>query len=500
MKTPFRVRFSPSPTGFLHIGGARTAFWDYLLARNTGGQFILRIEDTDQERRVAGAVRYILNEFEAFGIYPDEGPSPDELRAIGEDPTGLKPLGGPYGPYVQSLRREHYHRAAEELVAKGLAYRCDCTAEMLERERLDQMARRELPGYSGYCRTRNVSADKPHVIRFKMPTRVSVTVNDYLRGPVQFDSASLRDPVLVKSDGLPTYHLAVVVDDIAMKISHVLRGEEWLSTAPLHVLLYQAFNATPPVFVHLPVILAANGKKLSKRDGSVACHEFREKGYLTEALLNFTTLVGWSPGSGENQEIFSRGELEQRFSLDGINKASGVFDYQKLDWMNGMYLRALGPGEFLKRARPFIEGAKLPFDEQKLNPIAPLVRDRVKTLAEVPGMVEFLLVSSIERQLGTALQKGIDAPKAVAILKRLRAAIESSSPFEAATIEERLRPVADEFQLKLGPLLGVLRVALTGKTVSPPLFESIAVLGKEETLRRIDETIPLYEREVRVAS
>lgn len=489
--TEVRTRFSPSPTGFLHIGGARTAFYCWLWAKNQGGKFILRVEDTDQERRVPNAISALIRELAWFGIVPDEGPSHDELLKVGEDPTGLPNIGGNYGPYIQSLRLERYRAAAQKLIESGHAFRCDCTPEMLERERLEQAARREVPGYSGYCRDRNVPADKPHVVRFKMPHNTQVVVKDYVRGNVVFDSASLRDTVILKSDGFATYHLAVVVDDIDMKISHVMRGQEWLATAPLHFLIYQALGFEPPVFVHLPVIMGQNGKKLSKRDGAVSCEHFRDSGYLPEALLNFTSLIGWAPGKGEEQEIFKRDELIARFSLDGINEASGVFDYKKLDWMNGQYIRALPLDEFVKRSAPFFEKKGLKIDPARFNLISKDIQERVTTLKEVPEMVEFLCVDKIERDIPAMFDKGVTPAVAKDILTAGIEILKGLSDFSKEATEAALRPLGEKFGLKLGPIFAVFRVAIIGKKITPPLFSSLAALGKEASIKRMEEALPL---------
>ena len=482
-----RTRFSPSPTGFQHIGGMRTAFFAWLLARHFGGKFLLRVEDTDQKRLVPGAIRFLIDELRWFGIDIDEGPSNEELEKVGEPVAGPS-LGGKHGPYIQSLRLPRYKEVAEQLVACGAAYRCDCTSEMLEKERNEQMARKEAPGYSGYCRDRGVSADSKHVIRLKIPARQPLEVNDAVRGKIVWEEIALRDPVVLKSDGFPTYHLAVVVDDHDMEVTHVLRGTEWVATWPTHMLLYKHLGWTPPVFAHLPVINGADGKKLSKRHGAVTSESFRDQGYLPEALLNYVTLIGWNPGSGDNQEIFTRDELINRFSLDGINSASGVFDYNKLLWMNGQYIRALSPEQFAERAKPFLEKAALKIDE-KWEKIAPHVQERVKILSEIPEMVEFLFVDSLNRDLPSMFQKGIDRDKAIEILERSKAILSGLSSFDHQLMEPPLRQLSEELGLKPGPVFGVIRIAVTGKKVTPPLFESISVLGKECALRRIEETI-----------
>ncbi len=486
-----RTRFAPSPTGFQHLGGFRTAFYAYLVAKHAGGKFLLRVEDTDQERLVPGAIRFILEELKWFGIVPDEGPSNEDLAKVGESWPDAPQLGQGCGPYIQSQRLPRYKEIADLLVSSGAAYRCDCTAEMLEKERNEQMARRELPGYSGYCRNRNVSADTKHVVRFKMPLKGGVSLDDPVKGKVVWDNIPLRDTVLLKSDGFPTYHLAVVVDDHDMKITHVMRGDEWLSSAPLHLLLYQALKWDPPIFAHLPVIMGNDGKKLSKRTGAASSAVLREQGYLAEAILNFVVLIGWNPGEGTEQEVFTREELVQKFTLDRVNNASGVFDQNKLMWMNGLYIRKLALEDFMERVQPFLDKAGLKVDPIKWKLIAPYVQERVKVLTEVAPMIEFLFVEKITRDLADMYQKGIDAPKAKAILIRSLEVLSALTDFTHAPIEAALRPIAEEFGIKVGPMFAVLRIAVTGKKITPPLFESFAALGKEITLARMKETIEL---------
>lgn len=485
-----RTRFAPSPTGFLHIGGMRTAFFSWLLARHFGGKFLLRIEDTDQERKVPGAIRYILEELAWFGVEIDEGPSPDELAKVGEAWPDAPKLSGGSGPYIQSLRLNRYKEVSEELIRTGAAYRCDCTPEMLERERNEQMARKELPGYSGYCRDRNVSPDTRHVVRFKMPFKRAISFIDGVRGRIAWESASLRDTVILKSDGFPTYHLAVVVDDHDMRITHALRGEEWISTTPLHLLIYEALGWAPPVIGHLPVVLGTDGKKLSKRHGATSSSIFREQGYLAQALLNFIVLIGWSPGEGDNQEVFTRDELIKKFSLEGISSASGVFDYNKLNWMNGVYIRNLSSDEFTAQVRPWIERAGLPFSAEGWSKIEPHVRERVKLLSEVAPMVEFLFVDKIERDIPAMYQKDIDTDRAIKILTLTGERLKGVD-FEVAQLDGVLRGLAEELGLKPGPMFGVVRIAVTGKKITPPLFESLAALGKERTLTRIADTLKI---------
>jgi len=488
-----RTRFAPSPTGFQHLGGFRTAFFAWLLAKHHGGKFLLRIEDTDRARSVPGAIRFIIEELGWFGIQIDEGPSREELKAIGEDWDGAPDLGGSCGPYIQSLRLDRYKEVAEELIAKGHAYRCDCTAEMLERERNEQMARRETPGYSGYCRTRNVSADTKHVVRFKIPSKRSISFNDAIRGRVTWDNVPLRDTVLLKSDGSATYHLAAMVDDHDMRITHVLRGIEWLSSAPIHLLLHEALGWEPPVYAHLPVVNGSDGKKLSKRTGAAKSSDARERGFLAEAVLNFVSLIGWAPGEGSDQEIFTREELISKFSLEGINEASGVFDITKMEWMNGLYIRNLSVADFIDRAEPFLRKANLDIPADMFAAIAPHVQERVKLLTEIPPMVDFLCDRPLERQMEAMFQKGMDATKAAEVLTRSVAVLEGLPDFSISAIDQALRGVAVELGLKPGPAFVVLRIAVTGKTVTPPLFESFAVLGRDRVLSRLRETLDLIQ-------
>lgn len=485
MENPIvRTRFAPSPTGFQHVGGFRTAMYAWLYARRHGGRFLLRIEDTDRERVVPGAVRYLIDSLRWLEMDVDEGPSRAELKAIGEDFEGAPEWGGDYGPYVQSLRREIYRAYAEELISKGLAYRCDCTPEMLEQERAAQAARKENPGYSGRCRDRNVPADVKHVVRFRMPERAAVALHDAVRGEIRWEAPALKDTVLLKSDALPTYHLASVVDDHLMGITHVMRGEEWLATTPIHLLLYQGFGWRPPLFCHLSTVLGPDGKKLSKRHGAEALSDLRARGYLPQAILNYVALIGWSPGQGEDREVFSRPELIARFSLERLNNASGVFDAQKLLWMNGVYVRALGPEEFTAACRPFIDQAGLSFREDRWRVIQPHVQERTKLLSDVPGLVDFLFRDRIERD-----------PAAMPKLERRREILTAAADlaaavpeFKAAALEAAFKAAAERAGLKAGLFYGALRAAVTGKKVSPPLFESMEALGREETVRRLRET------------
>ena len=491
MTKEVRTRFAPSPTGFVHIGNFRSAVYAWLLARHLGGKFVLRVEDTDQERKVPGAIKYVLECFDWLGVDLDEGPTAADFESVGEPIGDLKAPGGPHGPYIQSQRLSRYKEVAQKLIETGFAYRCDCTPEMLEEVRKEQQARKELPGYGGRCRGLEVSADTKHVVRFKMPHKPTIVVEDAIKGRVAWESVPMRDPVLLKSDGFPTYHLAVVCDDHDMEISHILRADEWLPSVPLHVLLYQALGWEPPQFCHLPQVLGSDGKKLSKRHGSTAVMSFKDEGYQPEAVLNYMVLVGWSPGDGEQQEIFSKEELIEKFSLDHVNKASAVFDYTKLGWMNGMYIRKLSFDEFTRQAMPLIEAAGMKMPAERWQVMAPHIQERLKFMKEVPEMVDFLCQDDIKRDLDAMYGKGVDVDKATRVLERCHAVISELTDFTHEALDLACRKVAEDLGLKPGPAFGVLRIAITGKKVSPPLFESIVALGKTEALKRLDDTLKL---------
>ena len=488
MAEEVRVRFAPSPTGYLHVGGARTALFNWLWARHTGGTFILRIEDTDRKRYVPDSLDDIMASLRWLGLEWDEGPD----------------VGGPYGPYFQSQRLEHYHRYAEELIARGAAYRCYCTPERLARVREERRRRGLPPGYDRHCRylpeeerARLEAEGTPSVVRLKVPEEGQTVVHDLLRGEIAFDNQKLEDVVLLKSDGYPTYHLAVVVDDHLMRISHVMRADEWISSFPLHALIYRALEWEMPVFVHLPMILDPSGKgKLSKRkqrrpDGQVEenmtmVREFREAGYLPEALFNFLATLGWAY-SGE-QEIFSVEEAVAKFELEDIRTAPAVFSYEKLEWMNGVYIRALAPEELARRLVPFMERAGLRVTADDLLPLMPLVQERLKTLADGPAYLDFFF-QDIETPPADALvPKKMDAPRTLEALRAAREVLAEVEWNEEA-IEARLRQLAGELGLKAGQLFQPIRVATTGKRVAPPLFGTLYHLGRERVLERIDRAL-----------
>jgi glutamyl-tRNA synthetase len=490
-----RVRFAPSPTGFLHVGGLRTALFNWLFAHQTGGTFILRIEDTDQKRYTPGGVRAIVDGLQWLGLQWDEGPDKASLRQMqgNEDWDGAPDVGGPDGPYIQSLKVQRHQAAAQELIEKGMAYRCDCSAERLAQVRDGQKARKEQTRYDRHCRFKQpgeVDPDKPHVVRLAVPLEGSTTVHDLIRGDITVDYGQLDDFVILKSDGFPTYHLAAMVDDHDMRISHVLRGDEWLPSLPRHYLIYQAFGWEPPAFAHLPVILNPSGKgKMSKRKAtsadSVFVTEFRDEGYLPEALRNFLALVGWAPGSGNEQEIFTLSELIQLFSLDHVNPAPAAFSYDKLDWMNGMYIRALPADELAQRMYPFLLKAGVEVDAARLSKITPAIQERLVTLSDAVEATDFLFAETVTFPRAQLLGKGMPEESTQAVLKTAEQIISAFEPFEPEPLEHAFRAAAEAAGMKPGPFFAPIRVAVTGKTVSPPLFASIVALGREKTIGRL---------------
>lgn len=473
-----RVRFAPSPTGYLHIGNIRTVVYDWLFAKQHDGKMVLRIEDTDRTRYVPDAVNFIKDSIQWLGMDWDEGPD----------------MSGPYGPYTQSERLEIYKERAEKLIDKGWAYRCDCSPERLTRVREAQRALGKPPMYDGHCRTRSadaISPDAPHVIRLKVPEEGETLVNDLLRGEVAFENKLIDDQVLLKSDGFPTYHLAVVVDDHLMRITHVLRGDDWLPSAPKHILLYEAFGWEPPVLVHVPLVLGEDGRKLSKRHGAVSIEDFRKQGYLPEAVFNFLALLGWAPGEGDEQEIFPRDELIERFELSRVKLSPAVFSYDKLDWMNGVYIREMSQEELLKRLIPFWQEAGLvpspvtPEVLSTLEIIVPLIRERIKRLRDVIELTDFIFEEIETPEAENLIGKKMTAEESLEALRAVHELLCNLVTFDAETMEPEMRQLAKALDLKAGQLFNIVRVATSNKRVAPPLFGSIEALGRKTTLQRL---------------
>ncbi len=451
---------------------------------------MLRIEDTDRKRFVPEALQDIYDTFEWLGFRWTEGPD----------------SAGPFGPYMQSERLSIYQEHAQKLLDEGKAYRCYCTAERLDGLRKQQEAGESADpsaqGYDRHCRnlpdaerTSLEAAGVPSVIRLAIPLEGSTSYTDLLLGDITVENRSINpDPVLIKSDGFPTYHLAFMVDDHLMQISHVLRGQEWLPSAPVHFILYRAFGWEPPVFCHLPTIMGKDGHKLSKRLGSTSVRDFRAQGYLPEALLNCIAMVGWIFDG--TRELFTLKELEELFDMEKLNKSPGVFDYQKLEWFNGMYIRAKSRQELADLIAPFLKKAGLPGDDRTmLQGIAGLVQERVKVLSEVPAMVRFIFEEPPAPKPEDLLPKNADTAGTAAALRRLEALLPELAGDEEAA-EARLRALAAELRVKLGDLLMPLRVAVTGAKVSPPLVASIRVMGVETARRRAARAIGILEKGV----
>jgi glutamyl-tRNA synthetase len=482
-----RDRYAPSPTGLQHIGGVRTALFNYLFARAENGKFLLRLEDTDRVRFDEAFVTNLYDTFKWLNFSWDEGPD----------------VGGEYQPYVQSERTAIYKKYADELVAKGQAYYCFCTAERIEAVRKErEAAHSSQAGYDRYCRNIDgaeaaVRAGKePHTIRLKIPLGEQTRFSDKLLGDIEWKNDDINpDPVLLKSDGFPTYHLANIIDDHLMKITHVLRAQEWLSSTPLHIILYKAFGWTPPEFCHLPMVMGQDGKKLSKRHGATSIDEFRKAGFLPEALINYIAQLGASYEEG--REIYSLNELAERFSLDKLNKAPSVFDYKKLQWYNAQYIMKKTDAELASLALPYaIEmnlfgGGEGPSEKQKdiFIKAMPLVKERAVHLSEVPQKLFYLFSEPELSAPEEFIPKKSTKEEAIKLLKAGREIIGAMAASSEAGAEEIVKAKAEECAVKLGDLLMPLRVAVTGSRVSPPLFGSVILLGRETCEARIDRAL-----------
>ncbi|WP_076489575.1 glutamate--tRNA ligase [Alkalispirochaeta americana] len=467
-----RVRYAPSPTGMQHIGGIRTALFNYFFARSKGGSFILRIEDTDQTRFHEDALRDIYETFSWLGIEPDE--SPDH--------------GGDFGPYVQSQRLERYQKYAEELIASGRAYRDYTSAQ-----RGDQGAAPyafEGRNLSPEDLQRYKDAGVQPVVRLLVPQEGKTEFDDLVLGRIKRKNKDLPpDPILLKSDGFPTYHLANVVDDHQMEITHVLRAQEWVPSTPIHLLIYDAFGWEPPRFAHLPMVMGKDGAKLSKRHGATSVIEFRRQGYLAEAVMNYVTLLGWS--YDDSREFFSCRDLEQLFAIEKINKAPAVFDYRKLDWFNGQYLRELSPDRLVDELLPWLQAegwATTPAteaDRDRLLALIPLIQERLKLLQDVVPLTRFLYQEVDTWEADALTPKKASAREALEWLDQAWAVVEKEGFEDQEKLDEAFRKAADAAGTKVGNLLMPLRVALTGGTVSPPLVGSLRELGLERARKRL---------------
>lgn len=489
-----RVRFAPSPTGYLHIGGARTALFNWLFARKHGGQFVLRIEDTDQKRTVPGAVEAIMNGLHWLGLDWDEGPD----------------VGGPYGPYMQTERADLYREWAAWLVTHEHAYKCFCTPEELQAMREEQMEKRLPLGYNGRCRSLTPAqiADQEasgldSVIRFKMPQDGETTIQDAIRGPITYQNSQITDAVLLKSDGLPTYHLANVVDDHLMGITHIMRADEWINTAPLHINLYHAFGWDLPQYAHLSLVMNPSGKgKLSKRtqafddDGQqvlVKVEEFQEAGYLPEAVINFLANVGYA--TGDDREKFSVQEAIDSFKLENINPAPSRLPYSKLDWLNGQYIQEMEPYALAQVVKPFLETQGFEVNPAALLLVMPAMSKRLKRLPEAIDFLRFLFEDvPLQATAVDLTHKKMPYEAAKRAYQQAREFVAAVEPYSLDAISAGLMEIGERVTEngKAGPFLGQLRYAITGQQVSPPLFESMVALGRKRVLARLDEVLRLF--------
>jgi glutamyl-tRNA synthetase len=481
---------APSPTGRFHLGSARTALYNYLFARKTGGRFILRIEDTDQKRYVEGAEDEIIRSLNWLGIPPDEGPV----------------QGGNYGPYRQTERRELYGKYAWVLVEKAAAFPCFCTPQRLEKVRQEQLSRKENPRYDGTCRNldpaearRRIDSGEKYVIRIKTPKEGSTTGVDLIRGPITIENTALDDFILLKSDGLPTYHMAAMIDDHLMEITHVIRGSEWLSTFPLHVNILRAFGWQEPVWVHLSVFLKPSGKgKMSKREAteaikdghSIFIGDLKDLGYTPEGVLNWIVLMGW--GVAED-DVMSLDQMVERFNIDSLTPSPAAINFQKLDHFNGTHIRLLTTEDLARRIKPYFTAAGLEVPNDVLLKVTPLIRERLVTLDDSLAFSKFFFEEDVHPSPEDLIAKGLDA-KPSAEIARGAYEILSSLPTIAHTVAEPpMREYVEKSGLSANQVFGIVRVAVTGQKVSPPLFESMEIIGREKVLQRLENAIRILE-------
>jgi len=490
--SPARVRFAPSPTGSLHLGGARTALYNYLLARQTGGQFILRIEDTDRKRLVEGAEQEIYDGLHWMGLEWDEGPD----------------VGGPHGPYRQSERKEIYQEYGRKLVEMGAGYYCFCTSDRLAKVREEQQRRKESPRYDGTCRNlapdeaaRRVAAGEKYVIRFKIPHEGTTTYKDMLRGDLTIENKNLDDYILLKSDGFALYHLAATIDDHLMGITHVIRGSEWMATAPMHAMIHRVFGWQEPAWMHLSVFLKPAGKgKMSKREGgeglseshSIFIKDLDNLGYLPEAFDNWAALMGWS--YDDHTEFFSLPDLVEKFSIEKLNPSPAGINFSKLDHFNGLHIRALKVDDLATRIAPYFTRAGIQADPAMLVKIAPIIQERMVTLDEAPELAGFFFKSEVSCDPAELIAKGLTAGQSVEAARKSYEVLAGLPEFTVEAGEPPMRELVEKLGWSAGQVFGILRVAVTGQKVSPPLFESMAIIGREVVLKRIQNAITLLEK------
>ncbi len=477
MNDQIRVRFAPSPTGYLHVGGLRTALYNYLFARRHNGRFVLRIEDTDQARKVEGAVENLIETLRWAGIEYDEGPGRE----------------GDVGPYVQSQRLPIYHSHVQQLIDAGTAYSCFCTPERLDEIRQKQMAAKQAVAYDRHCRdlspadaARRIAAGEKRVVRMKVPLTGEMTFHDIIRGDVTIGYNVLDDQVILKSDGFPTYHLAVVVDDHLMGVTHVIRGEEWLPSVPKHILLYQYFGWSVPQMAHLPLLLNPDRSKLSKRQGDVAVEDYRTKGYLKEAMVNFIAFLGWNPG--DEREIFSMQELTEAFTLERVGQSGAVFNVDKLNWLNQQHLKLKPAAEIAAMLRPMLAARGITdVTDEYLQRAIGLMRERVTLLPEFIENGLYLFRDPDEYE-DAGVKKSWDA-EAVGRITTLADELASLAMFDHPSIEGCVRLLSERWGIKAGKIIHPTRLAVSGRTGGPGLFEMMELLGRDAVVRRLRSAV-----------
>jgi len=486
-----RTRFAPSPTGRMHLGSARSALYPFLLARRTRGTFILRIEDTDQKRFVPGAEQELIDGLRWLGINYDEGPD----------------VGGPFGPYRQTERREIYHEYAWKLVDLGHAFPCFCTPDWLNKVRQEQMKNKQNPRYDGACRNlnldegrRRIASGEKYVIRFRMPKEGGITTTDLLRGPSTTENSALDDSVLLKSDGLPTYHLAAMLDDHLMEITHVIRGSEWLPSLPLHTHIIRAFGWEEPQFVHLSVFLKPSGKgKMSKREAaeaiqdghSIFVSDMQNLGYIPEGVLNWIALMGWGVSEGD---VLTLDDMIARFDIRNLTPSPAAINFAKLDHFNATHIRTLQTDDLAARIKPYFLREGLAVDDAKLLKIIPLIRERLVTLDDCLPFASWFFKEIVEPKPAELVGKNLTSARSVDVALQAYEILAALPEITPTIAEPPLRLLIEQLGLSPNQVFGILRVAVTGQTVSPPLFESMEIVGKEKVLERLKNAIAILER------
>jgi len=484
MATNVRVRIAPSPTGYLHLGLGRTALFNWLFAKHNNGTFILRVDDTDVERSTEESLKQIVESFKWLGMDFDEG--------VG--------IGGDFGPYKQSERLEIYHEYAQKLLEMGAAYHCYCTKEELDEERKEAREQRKPFVYSGKCRNLTPEQRKKYEAEGRKPSirlRIEdklITVHDLVKGDTEFRTGLLGDRIIVRSTGMPMYNFASAIDDMLMKISHIIRADEHLANTPMQILIYQAFDCPLPEFAHVPLVLGKKGEKLSKRHGATAVEEYRKQGYLPEAMINYLVRLGWS--YDDQEEVFSIDELIEKFSLDRVGKSGGIFDQQKLLWLNGEYILKMDIDARTEVVIPFLREAGLldgdiPAEKLEwIKEIVTAVGDRLKTLVQIVDYAGFFFMDDLEYD-EAAVKKRLKKDYVPEMLTELKARFQAIEPFDEASIEDAIRSFAEESGLSASKIIHPLRVALSGKSVGPGIFETVALIGSEKVAQRLDKAMEL---------